>query len=149
MTRPPITPDPPDPVDHETPLEELNRLLRDERRRWRARFVGVALIVLIGAAFLVRTSQVATEAKAAAVKAQEAVDLVVAQRAEARVTACEKDKRFAIAHNNLVNFFLSVPDNDPDPVLRKRFEDENIVPVPDCSPAGIAATYPAVPKSKK
>lgn len=71
-------------------------------------------------------------------------DTLRTQRTEARVVSCEKDKKFAEAHNALVNFFLSIPEDPADPSppgLRDRFRDENIVPVPDCSAEGIAMFY--------
>lgn len=96
-------------------------------------------------------------------RAQEAIDLILAQRTEARLYTCLKDKKFAEGHNAKVvsdaqrdNDFLVLlaTDGGRRPIQAKdraivdaqmaennRLRDENIVPVPDCTAAGIAAFY--------
>lgn len=161
MTRKPITPDPPDGPDEETPLEELNRLLRDERRRWRYRFAGVVLVGAIGAGFLVRSNAVADEANKAATKAQHAIDLANEQRDEARLGACNAFNDDLAANVNGLNDEVQqlAVDAFADPTGRrtpeqnvqvatflkqkqKAFENRK-VPQRDCTPEGIAAFYAA------
>lgn len=141
MTEPEIT---------ETPLEELTGLLRNQRARWRRWFGAVLVLVLAIGINQVRIQHVANEAKAAAATAQaaaataqDAIDQLLAQRIEARVNTCFKDKKFADAHNALVLYFAALGEKDPstDPELLADFKAKNLVPVPDCSPAGIAAFY--------
>lgn len=133
-----------------TPLEEVAELLKGQRRRWRRWFAGLMVVVLAMGFFLVRTTQVAhdakdaaVEAQAAAKKAQDAIDLVLAQRTESRLQNCLKDNRFANAHDSLVLYFAAIGEKDPttDPGLIADFKAKNLVPVPDCTPQGIAAFY--------
>ncbi len=62
-------------------------------------------------------------------------------RTEARVAACVKDKKFATAHDKLVIALATAGGTRPiTPDIQPKV-DEQLVPVPDCSPAGIAAFY--------
>lgn len=136
-----MTPETPD--EEQTPLEELTGLLRHQRARWRRWFAGLLILLLAIALNQLRIEHVANEAKAAATTAQEAINLVLAQRTEARVNTCLKDKKFADAHNGLVLYFAALGEKDPttDPGLLADFKAKNLVPTPDCTPEGIAAFY--------
>lgn len=146
-----------------TPLEEVAELLRNQRNRWRKWFAVAGVVLLFVVLNQVRVEGVATKAQDAADRAQEAIDLVLAQRTEARLYTCLKDKNFAEGHNAKVisdaqrdNDFLVLlaTDGGRRPIQAKdraiveaqmaennRVRDENIVPVPDCSPKGIADFY--------
>lgn len=85
-------------------------------------------------------------------KAEHATELLVEQRTEGRLIACLKDKRFAEAHNALVeshNEFVMIlvtggGEREPSPQALAAVEAErirnnrNLVSVPDCSPEGLA-----------
>ena len=147
----------------QTPLEEVAGLLRDERRRWRWRFASVGLVIVILVGFVIRSNRIADDASDAAGEAKHAIDLVLAQRTEARINTCLKDKKFAEAHNRKVvadadkaNAFIVLlatgggrreirPEDralvDNEIAENNQLRDENIVEVPDCTPAGIKAFY--------
>lgn len=63
------------------------------------------------------------------------------QRAEARVATCEKDVKFAEAHNRLV-VALATADGTREipPALQPRV-DNQLVTVPDCTPEGLERFY--------
>lgn len=138
------------PGKPETPLEEVSRLLKEERNKWRKRFAIWGLVAVAFFVNQVRISHVANEAKTAARsaqvaadKAQDATRLVVDQRSESRRNLCLKDQKFARAHNSLV---YALAHSDPGRTAAEQAKvDEQAIPhyvaVPDCSPAGIAAFY--------
>jgi hypothetical protein len=86
---------------------------------------------------------------------QSTVDEIIAARTEARAVTCEKDRKFAEAHNALVardNEFLIVlatgagereirPEDQPIVDEQIAANNRNLVTVPDCSPEGIKAFY--------
>lgn len=79
-----------------TEVANLNTTVAGERqaKKWAVRIVGVLLIVVLG---------IAAFALDAARTSQSAVDQVVDQRSDARVTACEKDRDDAVRFNNLLD----------------------------------------------
>lgn len=149
--------------EEQTPLEEVVDLLRKQKRRWRKWFAAVALVLMGVVLNQLRVETVANDAKDAADQAQEAIDLVLAQRTEARLYTCLKDKKFAEAHNRYVvsdakrdNDFLDVlataggqraPRPQDIPIIETQKaennlgRDENLVAVPDCTAEGIAKFY--------
>lgn len=91
---------------------------------------AVTVAVILGLA----VSNTASDAK-------DAVHQVVAQRTESRERLCEKDKRFAEAHNRLVIAIATDAGTHPiDPDVQAAV-DANTVTVPDCTPTGIAKFY--------
>lgn len=76
------------PTSERTPLEEVAALLRGQRNRWRKWFAVAGVVLVAVIINQVRISNVASDAKDAASKAQEAIDASVAQRGEARLAAC-------------------------------------------------------------
>lgn len=72
----------------QTPLEDVVELLRGQRRRWRKWFAAIGVVIALVVANQVRVENVADDAQDAADKAQEAIELVVAQRNDARLSAC-------------------------------------------------------------
>lgn len=125
----------------QTPLEEVVDLLRKQKRRWRKWFAAVALVIVGVVLNQVRVESVANNAQDAADQAQEAIDLVLAQRTEARLYTCLKDKKFAEAHNKLVMALATGGGRREITAEDQPLVDEQIVPVPDCSPEGIAQFY--------
>lgn len=106
------------------------------------------------------------EAKRAIAQANDAIAQIVAQRTESRIKLCEKDQRFAVAHNlgfgatvDAFSKFVSNlgelskrPDNPEqnaaiDAEVKRQTDlfaakvNAAKVDVPDCSPAGIAKAY--------
>lgn len=100
---------------------------------------AVALIVM--AVFVSITQRQIDTIEKAAADAQEAVELVVAQRNEARETVCLKDQRFAQAHNRLVMALATGAGAHEVRPEDQAAVDANTVPVPDCSPQGIEDFY--------
>lgn len=112
-------------------------------------FVCVFLVVAPG---YYRQEQAINKAESAAVRAEEANALLIEQRTEGRRLACEKDKRFALGHNALVEshneFVLILVTGGGTRKLNPQTQalvdaevarnNRNIVSVPDCSPEGLA-----------
>lgn len=139
--------------------------MTDAEPRPRRLTTTTAALLIAFASLLVTivTGGVAIRASNAADKAQEATDLVVVQRTEARKNTCEKDLKFALAHNKFVNddadgdlaFVVTLitaggtrtPTPETQTLAEAEFEKiekqrtENLVAVPDCSPEGIRLFY--------
>jgi hypothetical protein len=74
-------------------------------------------------------------------KTDEAIHQILEQRTESRKNTCEKDLKFANAHNRLVIAIATGAGTHPiSPELQPKV-DEQLVKVPDCSPAGVKAFY--------
>jgi hypothetical protein len=114
---------------------------------------SVAFVVVIGGLF-------AWNSLAADAHLQRTVDDIVAARTEGRLTTCQSDQRFELAHNRLVTanevFVTTIlrdsaatkpPDERPAilayAAARTGEFEVTKVPVRDCSPAGIEAFYTA------
>lgn len=112
-----------------------------------ATVIGVGFAIAVGV-FLLAAQRTGNEA-------QEAVKQLTVQRTEARIQTCKKDLKFANAHNRLVErdkgLVLAIataggqrpipPDVQPIVDAELAQYDQNLVEVPDCSPAGIKAFY--------
>jgi NACalpha-BTF3-like transcription factor len=110
--------------------------------------------------------EAAEEAKRAIAQAQDAIAQIVAQRTESRIKLCEKDQRFAVAHNLFIQatangfagfvFNLGELSKRPDDPEQNAAVDAEVkrqsdlftasvnkarVAVPDCTPEGIARSY--------
>lgn len=72
---------------------------------------------------------------------ERAIDDIVATRTESRVAACENNLRFAEAHNKLVMGIATSAGTREIPPSLQAAVDEQLVPIPDCSPPGIIDFY--------
>lgn len=130
-----------------------------EAKKWAVRILGTALAVVLVIA--VRGQQTADKAQKAADKAQEAVELVIAQRDDARVAACEKDNADANRENTKLDRDKDLLDDTfNNPAGRERTPEQQSAvdayladqyaqydalrsPLRDCSRKGIEAFYAA------
>lgn len=118
-------------------------------------FAACVLIAAASLAIALVSVNIATTAKDNAAA-------IVRVRTDSRVAACQKDKKFALAHNALVRStvdrniqFLDLlatsggrqqvrPEDQAivdEQIAAYKSDLKNIVRVPDCTPAGIAAFY--------
>lgn len=147
------------PEEPPTPLEEVARLLKEERNKWRKRFMIWGLVLLGFFVNQVRISHLADKANTTANEAKHAVMVAEAQKQEARLSACISYNRDLATNLNKLNDEVQklATDAFADPTGRRtsaeqelvgRFLDQkhtafeaDKVPFRDCSPAGIVAFY--------
>lgn len=103
------------------------------------RILKVAVAVL--AVLVLLLGFAAARANTAADDAKDAVGQVIAQRTESRENVCQSNKGFAEAHNKLVIGIVTQAGARPIPPDLQDEVDEQLVPVPDCTPEGIEAFY--------
>lgn len=118
----------------------------ENRLTWYQRTVLVPVsaiwsMVLIASACLVAMVVFGVVTNRTANHAKESTEAIIQQRTESRVRLCEKDKRFAQAHNRLVIAIATDAGSHAIAPDVQAAVDANTVTVPDCSPAGIAAFY--------
>ena len=108
---------------------------------WRTVALAAIGVAVASLGMTVVSAFIAVDANGSAEKAQTAVDEVIATRTESRKNTCLKDMKFAEAHNRLVIGIVTAAGTREIPPNLQSAVDEQLVPVPDCSPAGILAFY--------
>lgn len=125
-------------------MARLNRLVD----KYRITTIVLVAVLVAGPGYL-RQERAIDSAERAIARAEEAIELSNVQRAEARVNACEGDRRFALGHNGLVQYLADVPRATPrteeEQALVDDYLEKNLVPVRECTPKAIESFYAADP----
>lgn len=105
-----------------------------------AMLIAFACIVVM-TVFILDDARDDREQRKGIAKAQEAIELILEQRAESRLNTCLREKKAAEAHNKLVIGIVTQAGAREIPLELVDEVEEQLVTVPDCSPQGIKDFY--------